>query len=57
MQYVNLEEYIIFAHQTEEQHIQQIAASLTGLFQVSIQQKLEYPLEVLHLLFQAYEIS
>ena len=40
MQYLNLEEYIIFTHRTEEQYI---TTSLTGLFQISIQQKLEYP--------------
>ena len=30
--------------------------SLTGLFQISIQQKLEHPLDALQLLFQTYRI-
>ena len=54
MQYPSLVECIIFTPQIEEQHIQQITTSLTGLFHISIYQKLEYPLEVLHLLFQIY---
>ena len=56
MHYLKLEEYIIFTHQTEEQLIQSITANLTSLFHISIQQKLEYPLEALHLLFQNYQI-
>ena len=56
MQYLNLEEHIIFTHQTKEQHIQQITESLTDLFQINVQQILEYPLEALHSLLQIPQI-
>ena len=54
MQYLNLEEYIDTPNRRTTYTINN--SELNILFQISIQQKLDYPLEALHLLFQTYQI-